>query len=407
LDANILYKLQVPYKFVLNFYSYYYKMAPIRVAIIGLTSATGEISASPGDGWAATAHLPNLLLSPHYQVVALCNTSVQSAKTAVQRHKLPASTKTYGSPEDLANDPDIDLVVCCVRVDRHYKVMKPVLEKGIDVFVEWPLGANLQEAEEMAAIAEKSGSKTFVGLQGRMAPEVQKLKELLKDGKIGDVLSSTITADCGGLGGPIEPPGVDYMTKKSVGGNILTILFGHAVDNALYALGELEEFSALWAIRYPRTQLLDTDGSPAGTIDRETPDQVLIQGTIVGSAAPLSIHLRGGKAFKGSPSLVWRIFGTKGEIQITSAATSLGINTGTEKFELYDHEKDEVEIIDCPFPDAVKDVGGFAKCIGLDYDAFATGRTEGLVTFRDAVVRHAFIDEIWKSSETKRQSYLK
>jgi predicted dehydrogenase len=382
-------------------------MAPIRVGIIGLTSATGEISASPGDGWAATAHLPYLLNSPHYEVVALCNTSVESAKIAVQRHNLPASTKTYGNPKDLANDPNIDLVVCCVRVDRHYKVMKPVLEKGIDVFVEWPLGANLQEAEEMAAIAEKSGSKTVVGLQGRLSPEVQKVRELLKQGRIGDVLSSTVTADCAGMGGPTEPPGVEYMTKREVGGNILTILFGHMVDYVLYTLGEFEEFSALWAIRYPKTQLLNMDGSPAGIIPRETPDQILVQGTISGSGAPLSVHMRGGKTFKGLPSLVWSIFGTKGEIRVTSAFINPGVNTGTEKVELYDHEKDEVEIVDCTYPDAVKDLSMYAKCIGLDYEGFATGQTEGVATFKDAVVRHALIDQIWKSNETKRQSYVK
>jgi predicted dehydrogenase len=83
---------------------------------------------------------------------------------------LPASTKTYGSPEDLAKDPDIDLVVCNVRVDRHYKVMMPILQAGKNAYVEWPLGANLQQAEEMLAAAQKSGSKTIVGLQARNSP---------------------------------------------------------------------------------------------------------------------------------------------------------------------------------------------------------------------------------------------
>ena len=377
-------------------------MAPIRVGLIGLSSGTGAYSGSPGDGWASSAHLPYLTASPHYQVVALCNTSVEAAKVAVEKYHLPSSTKTYDSTEDLANDPDVDLVVCCVRVDRHYKLMKPVLEKGKAAFVEWPLGANLQQAEEMAALVEKSGSKTIVGLQGRMSPQVQKVKALVENGEIGDLISSTITANARGMGGPQEVPGVDYMAKKAVGGNILTILFGHMVDNALYALGELKDFSALLATRYPRTELLNVDGSPAGWIDRETPDQVLVQGTIAASGAPISIHYRGGKAFKDSPSLTWHVFGTKGEIRITSATSGLGITTGTEKIELYNHEKDEVEVIACPFPDAVKDLPGLAKCIGLDYEAFATGKAEGLVSFNDAVVRHRFIDEIWKSSEEKK-----
>jgi predicted dehydrogenase len=78
----------------------------------------------------------------------------------------------------------VDLVVCSVRVDRHYKLVKPALEKGKAVFVEWPLASNLKDAEEMAAIAEKSGSKTIVGLQGRMSPQVQMVRQLIEQGRM-------------------------------------------------------------------------------------------------------------------------------------------------------------------------------------------------------------------------------
>jgi predicted dehydrogenase len=205
-------------------------MAPIRVGIIGLASGT-EVTASPGGGWASSAHLPYLLASPHYEIVALCNSSVESAKIAVKKYDLPTSTKAYGRSEDLANDLDVDLVVCSVRVDRHYKLMKPVLEMGKNAFVEWPLGANLQEAEELTTIAQKSGSTTMVGLQGRIDPGVQKLRELNKGGKIGDVLSTVITAHVGGLGGAFEPPGIEYQAQKAVGGNLLTIVSMHTIDN--------------------------------------------------------------------------------------------------------------------------------------------------------------------------------
>jgi hypothetical protein len=73
----------------------------------------------------------------------------------------------------------------------------------------------------------------------------------------------------------------------------------------------------------------------------------------------------------------------------------LGFTTSAETFELYNHEKDEVEIIDCPFPDAVKNIASFSKNCGQIYEAFATGNKEGLASFEDALVRHIFIDEIW------------
>jgi predicted dehydrogenase len=376
-------------------------MAPIRVGIIGLSSATGEATASPGGGWAAGAHLPYLLASPHYEIVALCNSSIDAANIAVKKYELPTNTKTYDNSEDLANDPDVDLVVCCVRVDRHYKLMKPVLEKGKDAFIEWPLAANFQEAEELTSIAQKSGSKTIIGLQGRVDPRVQKLRNLVKEGRIGDVQSTIITADAGGASAEFEPPGIDYLTKKAVGGNLLTIVAMHTLDSMLYALGDFEDFDATLATRWQKPHLTNQDGSIGAVVDRETPDHVLIQGTLAGSGATSSFTLRGGKSFKGEPSIVWRIFGTKGEIRITSP-TMLGVTTGAETFELYDHEKDEVEAIDCPFPNSVKDINNFSKNCGQLYEAFATGNKEGFATFEDALVRHRLIDEIWKKSEEKK-----
>ncbi|QDS68666.1 hypothetical protein FKW77_002067 [Venturia effusa] len=375
-------------------------MAPIRVGIIGLSSTTGEPTASHGDGWAASAHLPYLLTSSHYQLVALCNSSVDSAKAAVKKYGLSPSTKTYGSPEDLANDPDVDLVVCCVRVDRHYRVMKPVLEKGKDAYIEWPLASNLKEAEELTALAKEKGSKTIVGLQGRMDPRVQKLRQLIEDGKIGDVQSTTITANAGGLGGQFEPPGIDYLSKKSVGGNLLTIVSMHTIDNLLYALGEFKAFDATLAIRWPKPNLTNANGSIGPSINRDTPDHVFLQGVLAPTGAAVSFTLRGGKGFKSDPNLVWHIIGTKGEIRITSPSL-LGITTGAETFELYDHEKDAIEVVECPFPAAVKDIENFSKNCGQVYEAFATGDREGLVTCEDALIRHRFIEEIWRKSEDK------
>ncbi|KAF2436757.1 NAD(P)-binding protein [Tothia fuscella] len=355
-------------------------MAPIHLGLIGLSSLTGEKPATPGDGWAASAHLPYLLSSPRYEITALCNSSVESAKKAVEHYNLPATTKTYGSPEDIANDPDVDLVVCCVRVDRHYKLIKPALEKGKDAFVEWPLGANLQEAEEMAAIAKKSGSKTFVALQGRMAPETQTIKKLVESGKIGRVLTATITADCMGMGAGFEPSGVDYMAKRTW--------------EAIFSPSSLLIASIMSFTLWENSKIFQ----------KETPDQIFVQGTLAQSGTPLSIHVRGGKPFKGNPGVRWEIIGEKGAFHLTSSPL-----TGDVKLELYDHGTDEVEIVECKYPEAVSDIAPTARNTGLVYEGFVkgVGRDGAMVDFEEAVLRHRFIDEVWRSSEEGRvRSYV-
>jgi predicted dehydrogenase len=131
---------------------------------------------------------------------------------------------------DIANDPDIDLVVCSVRVDRHFKTIGPSLKAGKDVYVEWPLGKNLVEAEELLRLKNEGGVKNaVVGLQARQAPIVNKVKEIVEEGKVGKVLSSTWVGQATNGGGSVTES-YEYIARKEVGGNLVTIHFGHAVD---------------------------------------------------------------------------------------------------------------------------------------------------------------------------------
>lgn len=134
---------------------------------------------------------------------------------------------------DLAADPDIDLVVSCVRVDKHYATSVPALRAGKAVFTEWPLGVNLAEAQEMAAIAKEHNARTIVGLQGPFSPLIRRVKELLDGGRIGKVLSSSYTA-APGNGGATEKWTVDYFTERKVGSNPVTVGVGHALESIEY-----------------------------------------------------------------------------------------------------------------------------------------------------------------------------
>lgn len=201
-------------------------MPPIRVALIGL-SATAT-----GTGWAATAHLPFLIKSPNFTITALCNSSIDAAKNAIEAYQLPSTTKAYGSPSDLAKDADIDLVIANTRVDKHAEVLLPSLKAGKDVFCEWPLDRNEVVAKEMLAAAKQGGGKAFVGLQGRQSRIIKTVKNLISSGKIGRVLSSSIL---GALtnGGAEEGTAVTYFTNRSVGGNQFTIGVGHCKFSSL------------------------------------------------------------------------------------------------------------------------------------------------------------------------------
>jgi predicted dehydrogenase len=201
--------------------------APLRTALIGLSS-------SAITSWASAAHLPGLL-SPtgraKLPITALLNSSVEAAKSAIETYKLSPETKAYGSPEDLANDPDVDFVICNTRVDKHLDTILPSVRKGKDVFVEWPVAADLKDIETLVREAEKSGSKIAVGLQRRWAPPAVKLREIIANGvggrKLGKMLSADVRAYGGTMDRDIVPDGLKYFLDRKVGGNVVVIGNGH------------------------------------------------------------------------------------------------------------------------------------------------------------------------------------
>lgn len=70
--------------------------------------------------------------------------------------------------------------------------------------------------------------KAMVGLQGRVSPVVLKIKSLLEQGIIGEVLSSSIIAAGGTRLRDLVLVGLKYFTERHVGGNLVTIGFGHS-----------------------------------------------------------------------------------------------------------------------------------------------------------------------------------
>jgi predicted dehydrogenase len=365
-------------------------MAPIRIGFIGLSSTKS---------WSVWAHLPYLKDSTKYEIVALCNSSLESAKAAVKAHDLPSTTKTYGSPEDLAADPDVELVVVSTRVDKHYSGILPALKAGKDVYTEWPLTVNTTEATELATLAKEKGVRTLIGLQGSQSPMLNKLKSLIADGKIGKPLSSTFHATPKFFG-KTEFESLAYSHDIKNGGFLLSIYALHSLESISHVLGPLESYTPLLANSYTETQLTDFTGTVTKTIPRTSHDQVLLHGTFA-SGAVLSYHLRGGRAFADSDTagVIWRIYGTDGEIQVTGPDSFIHIADDNCKIEVFEHASKKTSVVEVD-KDAYSEGALYARNVSRLYEAFADGKgkEDGVLGFDEAVERHQFIDEAYKKA---------
>lgn len=365
-------------------------MAPIRVGIIGL-------SKNATTSWAKSAHLPYLIASNgKYEIKALCNSSKESAQKAIGGYELPSTTKAYGNPEDLANDPDIDLVVCATRVDVHYKTIKPSLEAGKDVFVEWPLTSNVQDTEELARLANAKKVKAMVGLQGRVSPLYLKVKELLEEGRIGKVLSSSIIASGGTNLRDSIGEGLAYFFDRSVGGNLVTIFLGHLTDSIANVLGPIKLTASNLSLLRPEVKILSSAGDVLRTIKSNVPDRFQIEGSLLSfSNAPLSISFRRAAPFKGTKALIWSIEGEKGEIRVEADRASIQVWDSDARILVEDFESGEVEAVTWQDGMAERGFTGAARNIGSLYEAFAGGEEKAWPNFEDALERHRLLKEVW------------
>src|ERR671917_2634517 len=146
----------------------------------------GFVGANVRASWASRAHFPALLASPDVELTAVCTTRPDSAEEAREAFGAKLAFHDY---REMVASPEIDAVAVVVRVPSHYEPTRAALEAGKHVYTEWPLGRTTAEAEELAALARAKGVRTVVGLQARVDPALLYMKELIKAGYVGEVLS--------------------------------------------------------------------------------------------------------------------------------------------------------------------------------------------------------------------------
>jgi predicted dehydrogenase len=277
--------------------------APLRVGLIGL-SASG--------GWGAMAHVPAIEAVDGVTLTALAASSPGSARAAADEFSVEHA---FSSVEDLARCDEVDLVVVAVKVPQHKELLLPVLPVGKPVLCEWPLARTVVEAQELVDAA--GDARTFIGLQARASPAVRYLRDLVADGYVGTVLSTTLVASGPQWGRPVDDRSA-YAVDIDQGATMVRIPFGHTIDGMSMVLGDVTSVHATTATRRPH--VLNSDSGT--TVPMTAHDQLAVGGTM-GDGIVLSVHYRGGRP--RGPAFEWRIHGTEGDLLVTTPSGSLQV----------------------------------------------------------------------------------
>ncbi|GGF83153.1 Gfo/Idh/MocA family protein [Alteromonas lipolytica] len=344
----------------------------------------GFIGLNPDSHWAATAHLPALSsLSDDFEIVGVANSSYASAQRTAKALELPFA---FQSPAELVCSDEIDLVVVTVKVPHHFELVSLALNAGKHVHCEWPLGNGLEEAKKLAALAAEKGVVATVGTQMRTSVEVKFLQKLIKDGYVGDVLSSSLIGSGANWGGETSEE-LAYLYDKTTGATMLTIPFAHTLAGLQTVLGEIVSIGGQLGHRRKTVRVTDADKEVPFT----AADQILAYGQFASGAA-FSAHYRGGMS--KATNFFWEINGTRGDLQITGNIghgqfANLNIKGATG-------DDDGLQELTVPaefyndLPDSViaRNVAGIYKLIASDIRR----QTRSAPSFADAVQLHSLLD---------------
>jgi predicted dehydrogenase len=205
----------------------------------------------------------------------------------------------------------VDLIAVSVRVPTHRELVSAAVQAGKAVYCEWPLGNGLAETEEIARLAGEHDVPTIVGLQIRANPVMNYLRDLVADGYVGEVLSTTVIGSAGGNWGAYSDPNRRYVLDPVNGATLLTVPFSHALDGLAWVLGEPQRLHS----QHTRRRRSVTEAETGERLGMTSPDQVVASGRLTGGAVA-SVHYRGGQ-FRGV-NFHWEINGTEGDIVVTA-----------------------------------------------------------------------------------------
>ncbi|KAI0141774.1 NAD(P)-binding protein [Xylariaceae sp. FL1272] len=358
-------------------------MAPIRVGLIGLPPALSE-HYKPGE-W-GQQHLNAIKNSPHFELVAVCNSSVASAEKSIKSNGLPSTVKAYGSPEDIARDPNVDLISVVVRIYRHYELTKPAIEQGKDVLVEFPFSTKLEHTEELMALAKSKGVRNVVAAQARANPAIRKLKEIIDKKTIGDIVYTSFSGVNGWGTPPQWPDSTKGFLKVDDPISRVNIILGHAFDAFISVVGGFVTIQSVFKNQVKSTQTVDSQGAVVDPDFNVTaPEQMLLQGILKsGAAANFSIRTTATAAEKAAYR--WVITGTEGEVVYTADAGTFQTPPPNQKIYL---KKGDAEIEQVDFSREEGEYIDQTAMLGVNvqrlYDAYAKGEDDALSTIEQTL----------------------
>lgn len=183
-------------------------------------------------GWPGQMHSAAIAATPGVSLYGIADLS-EAARRKVQC--VTPALHEFGDYQAMLADPKVDAVVIALPNFLHYSASLEALRAGKHVLCEKPPTMDTGEMKKLKAAAERFGRVYAFGRQMRFTGEMQKARQLVESGKLGDVYYAR-THWYRSRGIPVGVGGWFTDAKRSGGGAIIDIGI-HTLDDAWFLMG--------------------------------------------------------------------------------------------------------------------------------------------------------------------------
>ena len=166
---------------------------------------------------------------PEAEVLAVGSRSSASAQEFADRRSIP---RRHASYDDLASDPDVDVVYIATPHPFHAENATLCLEAGKAVLCEKPFCVNAAEAERVVELAREKRLFIMEGMWTRFFPLMEEVRRLVSEGDIGEVRMLNVDF---GFRADLDP--ASRLFDQRLGGGALLDVGVYCVSFAAMILG--------------------------------------------------------------------------------------------------------------------------------------------------------------------------
>ena len=149
---------------------------------------------------------PAMQIIENSELVAVMRRSKEKVKDYAKKHNVD---KWYTNAEDLINDPEVNAIYIATPPKFHKEYALKVAKANKPCYIEKPMATTYKDCLDIVKVFEEKDLPLFIAYYRTALPNFLKVKELLENNKLGQILSTHIT-----LTKPLDIPDENYHTRN-------------------------------------------------------------------------------------------------------------------------------------------------------------------------------------------------